>query len=447
MNSLNNPLDNQLNDASFASLWEELEWRGCIKETTNVAGSLEKALENEKLTYYCGFDPTAPSLHLGNFVQLMLMRRLQLAGHKPLALVGGSTGLIGDPKPGAERNLNTKETVAEWVEYLGSQISKYLDFSGENRAKLVNNLDWTENFEVIDFLRDIGKYFRVGKMIKKDAVATRLNSELGISYTEFSYQILQGYDFLQLYKKYDCTLQTGGSDQWGNFVSGIDLIRSVTSEENPQSDSPVEVHAIGTPLITNADGTKFGKSEGNAIWLDENLTSPYEMYQFWINTADADVIDRLKVFTFLTRAEIEELAEAVEKEPFKREAQKRLAYEVTSLIHGVDKTEQAIEASGALFGRGDLTSLDEQTLLSSLSQLEFKSINRDELTATNILVKSGHAKGTSEARRIIKEGGAYINNEKITSHDATLSREQLLHDKYLVVRKGKKNLAALKISD
>ena len=291
--------------------------------------ALRALLGGDPITYYCGFDPTAPSLHLGNLVQLLTMRRLQLAGHKPLGLVGGSTGLIGDPRPSAERTLNTKETVAEWVGYLRAQVERFLSFEGDNAARIVNNLDWTAPLSAIDFLREIGKHYRVGTMLKKDAVSARLNSEAGISYTEFSYQILQGLDYLELFRSYDCVLQTGGSDQWGNLTSGVDLIHYVEH---------ASVHAIGTPLITNSDGTKFGKSEGNAIWLDAAMCSPYRMYQFWLNTDDADVIPRLKIFTFLTRAEIEEYERLVESEPFRRAAQKRLALEVTTFVHGTDAT-------------------------------------------------------------------------------------------------------------
>ena len=307
-------LIHQRNDPSFDTLWDELVWRGLVHVSTD-AEALKKLFAGPPITYYCGFDPTAPSLHLGNLVQLLLLRRIQLAGHKPLGLVGGSTGLVGDPRPTAERTLNTKETVNEWVGYLGSQISKFLSFEGDNAARMVNNLDWTAPLSAIDLLRDIGKYFRVGAMLKKDAVSARLNSEAGISYTEFSYQILQGLDFLELWRTYDCQLQTGGSDQWGNLTSGIDLIHKAEG---------ASVHAIGTPLITNSDGTKFGKSEGNAVWLDDAMTSPYAFYQFWLNTDDADVIARMRIFTFLTRSEMAEFETAVAEEPFKRAAQRRL---------------------------------------------------------------------------------------------------------------------------
>lgn len=325
----NPALSGQRNDPSFENVWQELKWRGLVHVSTDET-ELERVLSEEIVTYYCGFDPTAPSLHLGNLVQLLNMRRLQLAGHKPLGLVGGSTGLIGDPRQTAERVLNTKETVAEWVGKLEAQVARFLSFEGDNAARMVNNLDWTAPLSAIDFLREVGKYFRVGTMIKKETVAARLNSDEGISYTEFSYQVLQGYDYLQLHKLYGCTLQTGGSDQWGNLTSGTDLIRKVEGKS---------AYAYGTPLITNSDGTKFGKSEGNAIWLDAEMCSPYTFYQFWLNTADADVAARLKIFTFLTRAEIAALELEIAERPFARKAQKELAFLVTSLVHGVDATE------------------------------------------------------------------------------------------------------------
>jgi tyrosyl-tRNA synthetase len=424
----------QSNDPSFPSLWDELQWRGLIHVSTNEE-ELRELLAGEPITYYCGFDPTAPSLHLGNFVQLMLMRRLQLAGHCPLGLVGGSTGLIGDPRPTAERTLNTPEVVAEWVGYLQAQVSKFLSFEGDNAARLVNNLDWTSPLSAIEFLRDIGKYFRVGTMIKKDAVSTRLNSDEGISYTEFSYQILQGLDFRQLFVDYNCVLQTGGSDQWGNLTSGVDLVkRSLGST----------VHAIGTPLITNSDGRKFGKSEGNAIWLDEKLTSPYAVYQFWLNTDDADVVDRLKVFTFLSRAQIEELAEAVATEPFRRAAQRTLAFEVTTLIHGEQATLAAIAAAEALFGQGDLDALDEATLASAIEALPTATVTADSSIAQT-LVDSGLVSSLGEARRAIGQGGVYLNNVKVDD-DAAVIGQSVLHGKFAVLRRGKKTLAGVRLS-
>ena len=426
-------LARQKNDDSFPTLWDELQWRGLVHVSTD-ADELKALFEGAPITYYCGFDPTAPSLHLGNLVQLLLLRRLQLKGHNPLGLVGGSTGLVGDPKPTAERTLNDRETVAEWVGYLEGQISKFLDFSGSNPARLVNNLDWTAPMSAIDFLREIGKHFRVGTMLKKDAVSARLNSEAGISYTEFSYQVLQALDFLELYRQYGCILQTGGSDQWGNLTSGTDLIRKV--EE-------VSAHAIGTPLITNSDGTKFGKSEGNAIWLDPELTSPYAMYQFWLNTLDADVVDRLKVFTFLTRAEIEDLAAQVEAEPFKREAQRRLAWEVTALVHGADAADAVVAASAALFGNGDLFALDSATVASAVGELPSAKATADTLV-TQALVDTGLCASLSDARRAIQQGGVAINNEAVTS-DEDVVGDRTLAGGVSVLRRGKKTLAALTI--
>lgn len=434
MPQLNN-LESQQNDASFANVWQELKWRGLVHVSTDEA-ELEKLLSGDPITYYCGFDPTAPSLHLGNLVQLLVLRRLQLAGHKPLGLVGGSTGLIGDPRPTAERTLNTRDTVNEWVGYLQGQVSRFLSFEGDNAARMVNNLDWTAPLSAIDFLREIGKHFRVGTMLRKDAVASRLNSEEGISYTEFSYQILQGMDYLQLYRDYNCVLQTGGSDQWGNLTSGTELIRKVEGKS---------VHALGTPLITNSDGSKFGKSEGNAIWLDAGMCSPYAFYQFWVNTADADVVDRLKIFTFLSRAEIEELAQQVADKPFAREGQRRLAYEVTSLVHGAEATEKVIAASAAVFGNGDLSVLDEETLAAATSELPSAVVGVDGLGIIDLLVASGLSDSKSAARRTVGEGGAYVNNAKVSDPDAVVETAQLLHGKYLLLRKGKKNLATVRV--
>jgi len=415
-------------------VWDEIVWRGLVHVSTNEQ-ELKQLLAGDPITYYCGFDPTAPSLHLGNLVQLLLMRRLQLAGHKPLGLVGGSTGLIGDPKPTAERTLNTPDIVNEWVGYLQGQVSRFLSFEGENAARLVNNLDWTAPLSAIDFLRDIGKYFRVGTMLKKDAVSARLNSDAGISYTEFSYQILQGLDFRELYRQYGCILQTGGSDQWGNLTSGTDLIR--------RSES-VSAHAIGTPLITNSDGTKFGKSEGNAVWLDPKLTSPYAMYQFWLNTDDADVVGRLKVFTFLDRARIEQIETLVETEPFRREAQRTLAFEVTAFVHGVAATESAIAASAALFGQGELTSLDAETIAAATAELPSTEVSVGS-TVAQALVDTGLTKGLGESRRAIAQGGVYLNNVTVTDEGADFTGSALASG-HAVLRRGKKTLAAVLIT-
>ncbi|NQX36726.1 tyrosine--tRNA ligase [Herbiconiux sp. VKM Ac-2851] len=422
------------NDPSFDDVWDELNYRGLVHVSTDAA-ALKELLAGPPITLYCGFDPTAPSLHLGNLVQLLVLRRLQLAGHKPLGLVGGSTGLIGDPRPTAERTLNTKDTVAEWVGYLQGQIERFLSFEGENAARMVNNLDWTAPLSAIDFLRDIGKYFRVGTMLKKDAVSARLNSDAGISYTEFSYQILQGMDFLELYRSYGCVLQTGGSDQWGNLTSGTDLIHRAEG---------VSVHAIGTPLITNSDGTKFGKSEGNAVWLDPALTSPYAFYQFWLNTDDADVIARLKIFTFLPRPEIERLEQAVAEAPFKREAQRTLAYLVTAFVHGVPATESAIAAAAALFGQGDLAELDAQTVAAAVAELPRAEVT-GETSIVEALVASGLVSSTSDARRAIGQGGVYLNNAKVENDTETIG-ERRLAGGFAVLRRGKKTLAGLSIS-
>ncbi len=420
----------QQNDPSFENVWDELKWRGLVAVSTDEA-ELREMLAGEPITYYCGFDPTAPSLHLGNLVQLLVLRRLQLAGHKPLGLVGGSTGLIGDPRPTAERTLHDRATVEAWVGRLRRQVSQYLSFEGENAARIVNNLDWFGQYSAIDFLRDIGKHFRVGTMLKKDAVAARLNSEAGISYTEFSYQLLQGDDFLQLHRQYGCVLQTGGSDQWGNLTSGIDLIHRVEG---------APAHAIGTPLITNSDGTKFGKSEGNAIWLDAEMCSPYRFYQFWLNQADADVIDRLKVFTFLPRAEIERLEAVVAAEPFRREAQRTLAWEATTLVHGEEATRAAIAASEALFGGGDMGELDEDVLRAALEELETAALPAGA-SVVEALVATGLSSSKGEARRAIQQGGVYVDNAKTTDDQALL--EPTLAGGIVVLRRGKKSLAGV----
>ena len=417
-------------DPSFENVWDEIVWRGLVHVSTD-AEALRALLAGPPITYYCGFDPTAPSLHLGNLVQLLLMRRFQLAGHKPLGLVGGSTGLIGDPKPTAERTLNEADVVAEWVGYLKPQVARFLSSEGANPARLVNNLDWTAPMSAITFLRDIGKHYRVGTMLKKDAVSARLNSEEGISYAEFSYQILQGLDFRELYLQYGCVLQTGGSDQWGNLTSGVDLIRKAEG---------ASVHAIGTPLITNSDGRKFGKSEGNAIWLDPAMTSPYAMYQFWLNTDDDDVENRLKVFTFLTRAEIEEIVAAHRIEPFRRIGQRRVAFEITSLVHGPDATAAAIAASEALFGQGDLHALDAETLRSALRELPHAGV-APGTTVVQALVDTELCKTGGEARRAIAQGGVSLDGEKVADDTAVVTGS--LPGGVSVLRRGKKTLAGL----
>ncbi|OOB91294.1 tyrosine--tRNA ligase [Rathayibacter sp. VKM Ac-2630] len=416
-------------DPSFDNVWDEIVWRGSVHVSTD-RDALRELLSGDPITYYCGFDPTAPSLHLGNLVQLIVMRRFQLAGHRPLGLVGGSTGLIGDPRPTAERTLNTRETVSEWVEKLQRQVSRFLSTEGDNALRLVNNLDWTAPLSAIDFLREIGKHFRVGTMLKKDAVSARLNSDAGISYTEFSYQILQGLDFLELHRQYGCVLQTGGSDQWGNLTSGTDLIHRTEG---------VSVHAIGTPLVMNSDGTKFGKSEGNAVWLDPELTSPYAFHQFWLNVDDGDVIDRLKVFTFLPRTEIERLAEATAAAPFKREAQRALAWEVTSFVHGETVTRAVEAAASALFGRGSLDGIDGEILRGALAAV--RTIEADaSMPVIQAVVETGLATSLGEARRGVAQGGISVNNTVVTEDSALLGDLPLI-DGIAVLRRGKKSFA------
>ena len=363
----------------MADLIDDLQWRGLIRQHTDL-DKLRKELSSGPVTFYCGFDPTAPSLHHGHLVQLILMRHLQLAGHRPLALVGGATGLIGDPRMSGERTLQPREVVEGWVESLKQQISRFLDFEGENAALMVNNLDWTSELSAIDLLRDLGKFFRMGTMLSKDAVARRLSSKEGISYTEFSYQILQANDYLQLYRRYGCTLETGGDDQWGNLVGGLDLIRKVED---------VEVSVMTTPLITKADGTKFGKSEGGAVWLNPDMLSPYAFYQFWLNVDDADVVRFLKVFTFLDRPQIERLEKTVEDAPYKREAQKALAAEVTKLVHGEETLQRVLEATNALWGSGDLKKVDAATLSAATSELPAGEVAFGEATIVDALVAAG----------------------------------------------------------
>lgn len=415
---------------------DELAWRGLVAQTTDTE-ALRAALDSGPVTFYAGFDPTAPSLHHGHLVQLVLMRHLQLAGHHPLALVGGATGLIGDPRMSGERVLNTKDTVAEWVTRLQAQIGRFLDFEGDNPARMVNNLDWTGSLSAIDFLRDVGKHYRLGTMLAKDTVARRLASDEGISFTEFSYQILQGLDYLELHRRHGCTLQTGGNDQWGNLLSGVELIRKAER---------TAVHALTTPLITKADGTKFGKSEGGAIWLDPELMSPYAFYQFWLNVDDAEVVGYLKVFTFRTREEIADLERAVAEKPAAREAQRTLAYDVTALVHGAEATDKVIAASRALFGGGDLASLDEPTLRAAVSELPSTQVRVGD-PVVDVLAASGLVASKGAARRAIAEGGASLNNRKVTDDAAVVETGDLLHGRYAVLRRGKRTLAVATLAD
>ena len=414
---------------------DELAWRGLIATTTDV-DALREALSAGPVTLYCGFDPTAPSLHIGNLVQILTVRRLQDAGHRPIALVGGATGLIGDPKMTGERTLNSRDVVAGWVERIRAQIAPLLRFDGDNAATLVNNLDWTAPLSAIDFLRDVGQHFRLGTMIAKDTVARRLASEQGISFTEFSYQVLQGMDFLELYRRHGVTLQTGGSDQWGNLLSGVELIRKVES---------TAVHALTTPLITKADGTKFGKTESGTVWLDPTMTTPYAFYQFWLNADDADVVGYLKVFTFLTREEIDELAQAVATRPAAREAQRRLAHDVTALVHGTAAADAVVAASQALFGRGALDDLDEPTLSAAVAELPTAAGRPGDLIV-DLLASTGVVKSKSEARRAIAEGGASVNNRRVAGEDAVLGADDLLHGRWAVLRRGKRTLAVVDTS-
>ncbi|MGW5279895.1 tyrosine--tRNA ligase [Streptomyces collinus] len=415
---------------------DELKWRGLFALSTDE-DALRKALADGPVTFYCGFDPTAPSLHVGHLVQVLTVRRLQQAGHRPLALVGGATGLIGDPRPTAERTLNDPETVAGWVGRLRGQIEPFLSFEGENAAVMVNNLDWTEGLSAIEFLRDIGKHFRVNKMLTKDSVARRLESDQGISYTEFSYQILQGMDFLQLYRRYGCTLQQGGSDQWGNLTAGLDLIHRLEPD--------AEAHALATPLMTKADGTKFGKTEGGAVWLDPEMTTPYAFYQFWLNVDDRDISKYMRILSFRSREELEELERQTEERPQARAAQRALAEELTTLVHGADQTAAVIAASRALFGQGELAELDERTLAAALSEVPHVRVT--ELgPVVDLLAEVGLVASKSAARRTIKEGGAYVNNAKVAAEDAVPAKEDLLHGRWLVLRRGKKNLAAVEVT-
>jgi len=415
---------------------DDLKWHGLLALSTDE-DALRKAFADGPVTFYVGFDPTAPSLHFGNLVQMIAARRLQEAGHTPLILVGGSTGLIGDPKPNAERTLNSKETVAEWVGKIREQVSRFISFEGPNAARVVNNLDWTAPMSAIDFLRDIGKHFRVGKMLSKDAVSARLNSEAGISYTEFSYQILQGMDYLELYRQYGCTLQTGGSDQWGNITAGVDLIHKAEG---------VSVHALATPLLLKADGTKFGKTESGTVWLSGDLMTPYAFYQFFLNSEDAMVISYLKVFSFRSREEIEELERLTAEKPQMRAAQKALAEEVTTLVHGAEATAQVIAASKALFGQGDLAELDEPTLRAALAELPGTKV-AELVPVAQLLADTGLVASRGAGRRTINEGGAYVNNRKIEAEDEVPTKEDLLHGRWLVLRRGKRTLGSVEVGD
>ena len=419
------------------SLLEDLEWRGLIAQSTDRK-ELESALA-KPISLYLGVDPTAPSMHLGNLVVFLVLKRFQLAGHRPIALVGGATGLVGDPSgKNDERTLNEEKLVADWVSKIRKQVEKILDFNDKDTsAKLVNNLDWTKTVSALELLRDIGKHFSVNQMLAKDSVATRLSST-GISYTEFSYQVLQAFDYLELYRRDQCKLQIGGSDQWGNIVAGLDLIRKVEGGS---------AHALTVPLLAKSDGSKFGKTASGAIWLDESMTSAYEFFQFWLNSDDADMPKLLKVFSMKSRAEIEQLIEKVKTNPGAREAHRELAREMTTLIHGAGMAKSAEEAAKALFGQGEIGDLDLKTLESALSQLPKTKVKKGDPFPTwvDLLAATGVVDSKSAARRIVKEGGGYLNNKKVESEDFTPSKADLLHGRYLLLRKGKRDLAAVEV--
>jgi tyrosyl-tRNA synthetase len=419
------------------ALIADLEWRGLLAQSTDRQALL-KDLDAGPISFYIGFDPTAPSLHVGNLVVLLVMRRFQLAGHKPLPLVGGATGLVGDPSGrNEERSLNSDQVVAEWVSRIRKQLELFLTFDGASAATLVNNLDWTKDVTAIEFLRDIGKHFSVNQMLTKDSVASRLEAG-GISYTEFSYQVLQSFDYLELYRRYNCILQLGGSDQWGNITAGLDLIRRVESGS---------AHALTIPLLQKADGTKFGKTAGGSVWLDPEMTSPYAFYQYWFGTDDADVERFLKTFSFKSREELELLFVDLRENPGARVAHRALAEELTTLVHGEVECANAQAAAKALFGQGEISALDPKTLASALSQLPRTTINKGDAFPTwvDLLAATGVVDSKSAARRIVKEGGAYLNNVKISGEDFAPSESDLIHGRFLLLRKGKRELAAVEV--
>ena len=414
---------------------DELQWRGLINQSTDLE-QLREACE-QPITLYCGFDPTGPSLHAGHLVPLLMLRRFQQAGHNPIVLAGGATGMIGDPRDVGERAMLADDQVAEWADRIINQLSRFVDFDGEHAARLVNNNDWTKNLSVTQFLRDVGKHFSLNTMLARDTVKRRLDND-GISYTEFSYMLLQANDYVQLHNTYGCSLQIGGGDQWGNIVSGVDLNRRING---------ATVHALTVPLVTDADGNKFGKSTGGGkLWLDPEMTSPYAWYQYFINAADVDVIRYLRWFTFLTQEELAELQQAVDERPHTREAQRRLAQEMTNLVHGKDATHAVELAAQALFGRAELTELDEKTLAGALSETTIAEIGaNDPLTIVDLLVATGLVESKKAARRAVNEGGAYVNNQRITSDEWQPTNEDLLHGRWLVLRRGKKNFAGVRI--
>jgi tyrosyl-tRNA synthetase len=416
---------------------DDLQWRGLVAHSTDL-DALREELDAGPVRFYVGFDPTAPSLHLGNLVQILTALRLQRAGHVPYALVGGATGLIGDPRESGERILNSVDVVSDWVKRVQRQIEPFLSFEGDNAATMVNNYDWTANLSTIDFLRDIGKHFPVNRMLARDVVRSRL--EAGISYTEFSYVLLQSMDFLELYREHDVRLQFGGSDQWGNLTGGVELVRRADGGR---------VHAFATPLVTRSDGTKYGKSEGGALWLDPGMLSPYAFYQFWLNVEDVKVGELLRIFTFLGRQEIEELEQQTADKPFLRTGQRTLAHEVTTLVHGAEETERIKAASAALFGGGELRSLHRQTLGAALAEAgggEARSQDGGLPTVVDLLVVTGLCESKGAARRTVNEGGAYLNNERVTDPEHRPSEADVLPGGWLVLRRGKKTFAGVRVS-
>ncbi|MFM7623437.1 MAG: tyrosine--tRNA ligase [Actinomycetota bacterium] len=421
-----------------SALLADLQWRNSLAQTTDRK-ELENYLDSGSRSLYIGFDPTAPSLHLGNLAVLTILRRFQLAGHKPIALVGGATGLVGDPSGrNSERTLNEVGIVADWVDRIRQQLEGFLDFSGKNAATMANNLDWTAPVSAISFLRDIGKHFSVNQMLAKESVSARLEAG-GISYTEFSYQVLQAFDFLELFRRNGCALQVGGSDQWGNIVAGVDLIRRVEGKS---------AYALTIQLMTKADGTKFGKTASGAIWLDPKMTSPYAFFQFFLNSDDRDVEQLLRSFSFKNREELEFLFESLRTNPGAREAHRALAREITTLIHGESETLKVEAAAKALFGQGELRELDSNTLAGALSELPRTTIAKGAAFPSwvDLIVATGLVESKSAARRIVKEGGAYLNNVKISGEDFAPQSSDLLHGRYLVLRKGKRDLAAVEIA-
>lgn len=417
---------------STPNVLDELEWRGLLAHSTD-RDALRAALGEGSVRFYVGFDPTAPSLHMGNLVQLVTARRLQDAGHTPYVLVGGATGMIGDPKESGERTLNSLDTVKDWTEKVRTQVSAFVSFEGPNAATVVNNYDWTASLSVIDFLRDIGKHFPVNRMLARDTVKRRLDS--GISYTEFSYVLLQSMDFMALNRDHGVTLQFGGSDQWGNITGGAELVRRMTGNH---------AYAFATPLVTKADGTKYGKTEGGALWLDPQMMSPYAFHQFWLNVEDEKVGEMLRVFTFLAREEIEALEKQTADEPWKRAAQRRLADEVTTLVHGAEETEQAKAAAAALFGGGDLRSISTTTLAAALREAGSATVSRTAIpSVVDLFVEAGLARSRGEARRTVSEGGAYLNNVRVEDPELVPTEADLLGGAWLVLRRGKKNFAGV----